>query len=286
MIAPLLVACANLPGWLRDISVIGLHVSISSFLDTFGYIAVFLFIGIESTGIPFPGETMLVAASVYAAQGCSLQEPFVILACILGATTGDNIGFWVGRTGGRGLISKYGKYVRLNESHLASAERYFQMYGGATVFFGRFLAILRAWAAFLAGVNRMDPTRFFIYNLSGAVLWSTTFGLIGYGLGKNLSKLQQVITTLGTVGVLIVAIAVVALVASRRRRHSHQQDGVAATGSGPETAGVTHPVPSPIVPAVRTSSDMAVTAPDETPRPPHPVLAEPLSSVVPRDPRP
>lgn len=290
MIAPLLVACANLPGWLRDISVIGLHVSISSFLDTFGYIAVFLFIGIESTGIPFPGETMLVAASVYAAQGCSLQEPFVILACILGATTGDNIGFWVGRTGGRGLISKYGKYVRLNESHLASAERYFQMYGGATVFFGRFLAILRAWAAFLAGVNRMDPTRFFIYNLSGAVLWSTTFGLIGYGLGKNLSKLQQVITTLGTVGVLIVvlivAIAVVALVASRRRRHSQQQDGVAATGSGPETAGVTHPAPSPIVPAIRTSSDMAVTASDETPRPPHPVLAEPLSSVVPREPRP
>lgn len=292
MIAPLLVACANLPGWLRDISVLGLHVSISSFLDTFGYIAVFLFIGIESTGIPFPGETMLVAASVYAAQGCSLQEPFVILACILGATTGDNIGFWVGRTGGRGLISKYGKYVRLNESHLAGAERYFQKYGGATVFFGRFLAILRAWAAFLAGVNRMDPTRFFIYNLSGAVLWSTTFGLIGYGLGKNLGKLQQVITTLGTVGViivvLIVAIGVVALVASRRRRHPHQPGtGVAHTDLEPPMARATSaPTPNPSIPAPVGTPAAPSAASEETPRPPHPALAEPLSPAVPREARP
>src|SRR5579863_214025 len=126
MLTLLLTACANLPGWLKDISVLGLHVSISSFLDTWGYVAVFLFIGIESTGIPFPGETMLVSASVYAAQGCSLQEPYVILACILGAITGDNLGFWVGRTGGRGLIRKYGKYVRVNESHLDTAEKYFK----------------------------------------------------------------------------------------------------------------------------------------------------------------
>ncbi len=223
MFTLLLAACAGLPGWLRDISVLGLHVSISHFLDTFGYIAVFVFIGIESTGIPFPGETMLVAASVYAAQGCSLQEPWVIVACILGATTGDNLGFWVGRTGGRGLVTKYGKYVRVNEKHLDHAERYFRKYGGATVFFGRFLAILRAWAAFLAGVNRMNPWRFFLYNAGGAILWSTTFGLLGYELGKNLGKLQQVLTTLGTVGVVIVGVLVAIIVGTiwYRTRQSH-----------------------------------------------------------------
>lgn len=212
MIPLLLAACATLPNWLRDIAVLGQHISISHFLDAFGYIAVFVFIGIESTGIPFPGETMLVAASVYAAQGCSLQEQWVIVACVLGATTGDNLGFWVGRTGGRELVRKYGKYVRLNESHLAHAERYFERYGGATVFFGRFLAILRAWAAFLAGVNHMAPLRFFIYNFTGAVLWSTTFGLLGYALGKNLNRLQQVLTALGTGGAILVAAIVVVAV--------------------------------------------------------------------------
>ncbi|HEY8285356.1 MAG TPA: DedA family protein, partial [Chloroflexota bacterium] len=137
--------------------------------------------------------------------------------------TGDNLGFWVGRTGGRGLVTKYGKYVRVNEKHLDHAERYFRKYGGATVFFGRFLAILRAWAAFLAGVNRMNPWRFFLYNAGGAILWSTTFGLLGYELGKNLGKLQQVLTTLGTVGVVIVVVLVAIIVGTiwYRTRQSH-----------------------------------------------------------------
>jgi len=239
----LLAACANLPGWLRDISVLGLHVSISHFLDTFGYIAVFVFIGIESTGIPFPGETMLVSASVYAAQGCSLSEPWVIVACILGATTGDNLGFWVGRTGGRGLVRKYGRYVRVNESHLEHAERYFRKYGGATVFFGRFLAILRAWAAFLAGVNRMNPWRFFLYNASGAILWSTTFGLLGYELGKNLDKLQKVLTTLGTVGVIIVVVLLAVIVGTIWYRTRQSRAAAKEREAVKEHAATTMPAP-------------------------------------------
>lgn len=244
MFSLLLAACANLPTWLKDISVLGVHVSISHFLDTFGYVAVFLFIGIESTGIPFPGETMLVSASVYAAQGCTLHEPWVIVACILGATTGDNLGFWVGRTGGRGLVTKYGKYVRVNESHLDHAERYFRKYGGATVFFGRFLAILRAWAAFLAGVNRMNPWRFFLYNAGGAIIWSTTFGLLGYELGKNLDKLQKVLTALGTVGAIIIVVLVVIIVATiwyrtrqgRIARERAEAEKSAASGPAPQQA--------------------------------------------------
>lgn len=215
----LLAACAQLPGWLRDISVFGLHVSIANFLNNYGYLAVFLFIGVENLGVPFPGETMLLAASVYAAQSCGLQEPFVILACILGSVVGSTIGFWVGRAGGRGLLRR----LHVSEKHLAPAEAYFVRYGSATVFFGRFLAVLRAWAAFLAGVNHMHTPRFLIYNTAGAIIWSTVFGLLGFILGKNLSKLQQVVTTLGVLGFVIVGAIIVAGIALwwiRRKREA------------------------------------------------------------------
>jgi membrane protein DedA with SNARE-associated domain len=235
-----LAACAALPSWLNDLHVLGVHINIAHFLDTYGYIVVALFIGIESTGIPFPGETMLIAASVYAAQGCGLQEPWVIVACTVGATMGDNLGFWVGRTGGRALIRKL-PFVK--ESHLAPAEKYFQKYGGATVFFGRFLAVLRAWAAFLAGVNHMQPLRFFIYNFCGAALWSTTFGILGYQLGRNLNKLQSVLSALGLIGTVVVVAAVIAVVVTivlRRRdasASSHASEHL--PGATPEPRAVT-----------------------------------------------
>jgi membrane protein DedA with SNARE-associated domain len=226
----LLAACTALPSWLNHLKFLGIDISITHFLDTYGYVVVALFIGIESTGIPFPGETMLLAASVYAAQGCGMQEQWVIVACIVGATTGDNMGFWVGRTGGRALIKKI-PFVK--ESHLAPAERYFQKYGGATVFFGRFLAVLRAWAAFLAGVNHMPPLRFFLYNFFGAVIWSTTFGILGYTLGRNLNKLQSVVSTLAGIG-LVVFFALVGLgilIFVVRRRRADAADAQRAPGA-------------------------------------------------------
>jgi membrane protein DedA with SNARE-associated domain len=213
----LLATSGNLPNWLNHIDVLGLSFSIAHFLDAYGYLVVFLFIAVENLGVPFPGETMLLAASVYAAQGAGLQEPLVILACILGSLGGSSIGFWVGRTGGRGLLRK----LHVSDKHLAGAEAYFVRYGSATVFFGRFLAVLRAWAAFLAGLNRMNWLRFTLYNGAGAIIWSTTFGLLGFLLGKNLQRLQQVITALGTLGVLIVVgVVVIALSVwwTRRRR--------------------------------------------------------------------
>jgi membrane protein DedA with SNARE-associated domain len=232
----LLATSGNLPNWLNHIDILGLSFSIAHFLDQYGYLVVFLFICIENLGIPFPGETMLLAASVYAAQGAGLQEPFVILACILGSIVGSSVGFWVGRTGGRGLIKK----LRVPDKHLAGAEAYFVRYGSATVFFGRFLAVLRAWAAFLAGLNRMNWLRFTVYNGAGAIIWSTSFGLLGYLLGKNLSRLQQVVTALGTIGVIIVVGVVVVALSLwwlRRRRvggtkASHLPD--------PENAGLNH----------------------------------------------
>jgi membrane protein DedA with SNARE-associated domain len=238
----LLAACTSLPDWLNHLRVLGLDISIAHFLDTYGYLVVALFIAVESTGIPFPGETMLLAASVYAAQGCGLNEVWVIVACVIGATMGDNLGFWVGRTGGRALVRKL-PFVQ--ESHLVPAEKYFQKYGGATVFFGRFLAVLRAWAAFLAGVNHMNPIRFLIYNFFGAVIWSTTFGVLGYQLGRNLDKLKSVISALGLLGtvivVVVVVVAIVVIIARRRQAAAYHAEAHIAEAT-PEPRASTQPL--------------------------------------------
>lgn len=124
-------------------------------LDTWGYLAVFAFVAVESSGIPFPGETMLVTAAIYAGSG-HLSIAGVITAAAIGAIIGDNLGYAAGRFGGRTLVERYGKYVRLRPEHLERAERFFEKYGDRTVFFGRFIAVLRAWAAFLAGTNRSE----------------------------------------------------------------------------------------------------------------------------------
>jgi len=133
-------------------------------LNTYGYWAVLLFVAIESTGIPFPGETMLLVAAVYAGTTHHLAIPFVITAAAVGAILGDNLGFWVGREGGYRLLRRYGHVIRLDERKLKLGQYLFQKHGGKVVFFGRFVAVLRAWAAFLAGTNRM-PCR---------VSWSST----------------------------------------------------------------------------------------------------------------
>ncbi len=118
-------------------------------LNVLGYPAVIIFVMIESSGIPFPGETMLLLAAFYAAVSQQLQIPIVIACAALGAIIGDNIGYYIGRTGGRALVTRYGKYVRIKPEHLDRAEKFFAKHGNKTVFFGRFIAVLRAWAAFL-----------------------------------------------------------------------------------------------------------------------------------------
>lgn len=161
-------------------------------LSTIGYPAVMLFVMIESSGIPFPGETMLLLASFYAAVNGSLQIPLVIAFAALGAIIGDNIGYYAGRTGGKALVERYGRYVFIKPEHLERAEKFFKKHGDKTVFFGRFIAVLRAWAAFLAGVNRMHWRTFVVYNAAGGIVWATIFGCLGYFAGRALGSFTQV----------------------------------------------------------------------------------------------
>ena len=192
-------------------------------LSIAGYPAVMLFVMIESSGIPFPGETMLLLASFYAAVNGSLQIPLVIAFAALGAIVGDNIGYYIGRTGGKAVVKRYGRYVFIKPEHLERAEQFFKKHGDKTVFFGRFVAVLRAWAAFLAGVNRMHWRTFFIYNATGGILWATLFGCLGYFAGRTLGDFTQVehlasrITWVIT-GIILVVIAVALFVYFTRRR--------------------------------------------------------------------
>ena len=158
-------------------------------LTTYGYWAVFACIAIESTGIPFPGETMLLVAAIYAGTTHQLSLVLVIASAASGAILGDNLGFWVGREGGYRLVHRYGHYVRLNERKLKLGLYLFMRHGGKVVFFGRFVAVLRMWAAFLAGVNRMAWPRFLLFNALGGIVWASLVGLGGYFLGDTVHRL-------------------------------------------------------------------------------------------------
>ena len=215
--------------WLREpfAALISLAI-LQNALDNFGYAAVTLFIMIESSGIPFPGETMLLLASFYAAVSHQLQIPLVIACAAFGAIIGDNIGYAIGRSGGRAFVLRYGKYVFIKPEHLALAEAYFAKHGNTTVFFGRFVALLRAWAAFLAGVNHMHWRTFLFYNAVGGILWATIYGTIGYIAGRffhdNFAQVERLAATLGWIGTsLIVLTVLVALFILRMRKHTLTQ---------------------------------------------------------------
>ncbi|GHO65862.1 membrane protein [Ktedonobacter sp. SOSP1-52] len=197
--------------------------TLQQLLASFGYPMVFLFVMIESIGIPIPGETMLLLGSFYAAIDHRLNIVFVIVCAAVGAIVGDNIGFVIGRKGGRPFVERYGKYVFIRQKHLAKAEQFFEHHGGKTVFLGRFTAILRAWAAFLAGVNHMPWRAFLIYNATGGILWATIVGLVGYYAGRifheNFAQVEHLVGTAGWIiaGVVVLG-AILAYVITRLRK--------------------------------------------------------------------
>ena len=191
-------------------------------LTTYGYLAVLVFVGIESIGIPFPGETMLIIAAIYAGSTHRLFIPFVIAAAAIGAILGDNIGFWVGREGGFRLLRRYGRYILLDERKLKLGLYLFRKHGGKVVFFGRFIAILRALAAFLAGTNRMSWPRFLLFNALGGIVWATIYGMGGYILGNNIHRFTGPI---GTITIVLAALILLVLfILLRRNEHRLEEE--------------------------------------------------------------
>jgi membrane protein DedA with SNARE-associated domain len=166
-------------------------------LVQFGPWAVFTLVALESAGIPLPGETILVTAAVLAGRTHEGSIVEIIACAAAGAIIGDNIGFWVGREFGLGLLIRHGGRIGLDEDKLKLGQYLFLRFGGAIVFFGRFVAVLRAFAAVLAGVNNLAPWRFFLYNAAGGIVWATIFGLGGYVLGAEFHKIAGPVAMAG-----------------------------------------------------------------------------------------
>jgi membrane protein DedA with SNARE-associated domain len=163
---------------------------IQHLLVSYGYLAVFALVLFESAGIPLPGETALIAAAVYAGTQHKMNIGLVIAAAAGGAMLGDNLGFWIGRKLGRAILAKYGHRIGLDQRKLDLAEYLFMRHGGKIVFFGRFVALLRALTAILAGASQFQPLKFLFYNAAGGIVWAALFGSGGYLLGKSMASVS------------------------------------------------------------------------------------------------
>ena len=186
--------------------------TLTHLLASYGYLAVLLFVAIESTGIPFPGETMLLVAAAS------------------GAILGDNLGFWVGHERGYRLLRRYGRSIHVEDQRLKLGQYLFLKHGGKVVFFGRFVAVLRAWAAFLAGTNRMRWPRFLLFNAAGAIVWATLYGLGGYFLRDNIHRL---VGPVGVVFLVLVVLLIMAGIVIVRRNEERLEDEAERALPGP-----------------------------------------------------
>ncbi|HEY2006901.1 MAG TPA: DedA family protein [Solirubrobacteraceae bacterium] len=176
-------------------------------------------IGLESMGVPSPGETALVLAAVLASQG-KLQIWLVILIGVCSAIIGDNIGYALGRRFGRDALEAPGPFLARRKRVIVVGDRFFAKHGPKAVFFARWIALVRFAAAWLAGINEMRFIEFFAWNALGGITWGVTYGLVGYFAG---SAAANAITTFGIYAAVALAVLVVggfALVKWRERRHA------------------------------------------------------------------
>lgn len=182
-----------------------------------GYWALFSLIALEGLGIPVPGEAILIAAGTYAGATHHLSVAGIFAVAALAAFVGQMVGYVIGVKGGYALLRRYGKYIRLRDAHIKVGRYIFDRYGGAVVFFGRFVAILRTYAAFLAGTNRMAVRRFVLFNAAGALAWSLVWTIASYSLG---SKLGHATGDLNWIlgGVAVIAVVVVVLTIRHQSR--------------------------------------------------------------------
>jgi membrane-associated protein len=197
------------------VTVIASLINVTHLVQLFGYPLLFLLVMGESSGVPIPGETALIAGSVLASQG-KLQIELVIPLAALAAIVGDNIGYAIGRRGGRWLLERPGRFQRQRERALVAGEAFFARHGPKAVFFGRFVLGLRVWASWLAGATRMRWRSFVLWNALGGICWATAIGLIAYYLGHAAGNAIQAFGIYGLVAVTVAAGG--AFLAHRRHR--------------------------------------------------------------------
>ena len=162
-------------------------------------------IGLESMGVPSPGETALVLAAVLASQG-KLQISLVIVIGAASAIIGDNLGYWLGRRVGRDVVIAPGPFHERRVMLISVGDRFFQKHGPKAVFIGRWIALVRFATAWLAGINEMRFIEFFFWNALGGITWAITYGLVGYFGGKAAA---HVLAQAGIVGAVVLGVVIV-----------------------------------------------------------------------------
>ena len=186
---------------------------LTHFIERYGYFAVALLVTLEGFGLPLPGETAVVVAAAFAARG-SLSIVGVVIATTVGTVLGGSGGYWVGRLGGRGLLVRHGRWIRLDAARLARTESYFKRHGAKTVFVARFVALLRIFGSLMAGVAHMPFPTFTAVNFAGGLLWAVTFSAAGFVFGKNLSRLDDY---LAEISIALSVLAVIGFLVYRWR---------------------------------------------------------------------
>jgi membrane protein DedA with SNARE-associated domain len=212
--------------------------SVAPLINHYGYAAVALFVMLEDFGVPTPGETVLVAAAVYAGAG-QLNVVVVGVLAVAAAIVGDNIGFAIGTFGGRRLLDRYGKYVLLTPERVDKAEDFFNRHGGWVVAAARFIEGLRQANGIIAGMSDMTWWKFLPYNALGAVLWVAVWLTIGYTAGSKLDTIYKEgaryqVYLLVAVVVLLAAF-ILRVVLRRRRRRRRAEPARSATAERGET---------------------------------------------------
>ena len=188
----------------------------ASIVDALGYPSAGLGILIESAGIPFPGEALLLAAAAWAAaRHHSLA--LVILFGFLGATVGANLGYYLGYTGGRPFVERFGSIFHIRPEHIARSEMFFARHGDKAVLGARFILGLRTWGSMLAGMARMPFWRFQLFSALGALGWAILIGLAGYLLGDNLGLIAAIMRAIGIGGLVLIVLVAITLAVVRWR---------------------------------------------------------------------
>jgi membrane protein DedA with SNARE-associated domain len=206
----------------------GLLQSLAPLLNSYGYFAIGGLITLEDFGVPAPGETVLIAGAVYAGAG-RLSIVAVGIVGFLAAIVGDNIGYAIGRFGGRALVLRYGRYVFITEKRLAAAEAFFNRHGGKIVTVARFIEGLRQANGIIAGISGMHWLKFLAFNALGAALWVGAWTSAGYFAGQHIGTIYSYanrysLYLLAVIGAVIIALIVRHLVRRRARARAPGRD--------------------------------------------------------------
>ncbi len=174
-------------------------------------------IGLESMGVPSPGETALVLAAVLASQG-QLKIWLVIVIAAASAILGDNVGYLLGRHLGRDVLESRGPFHEHRKRVIEAGDRYFKRHGAKTVFIGRWIALIRFATAWLAGINHMPFRVFFPWNAFGGITWAVTYGLVGYFGGNAVAHIFERVGIVAAIVLAVVAVGALVWWRVRERR--------------------------------------------------------------------